>query len=119
LPINCLYDLVVDLRKRIESNRPDYFRRCIGYGHMGDGNLHLNVTSTKYDPKLFEILEPFVFDWTRKNNGSVSAEHGLGLLKRNYIYHSKSKELVSVMKNVKQMLDPKAILNPYKVLPEF
>jgi len=79
----------------------------------------LNVTSTQYDPKLFEILEPFVYEWTRDNNGSVSAEHGLGLVKRNYIYHSKPKELVDTMKKIKTIMDPKSILNPYKTLPQF
>ena len=79
----------------------------------------MNVTSTQYDPKLFDILEPFVYEWTRENNGSVSAEHGLGLMKRNYIYHSKSKELVDTMKKIKAIMDPKSILNPYKTLPQF
>lgn len=119
LPISRLYDLVIDLRERLNENKADSCIRCIGYGHMGDGNLHLNVTSAKFDPKLFNLLEPYVYDWTQKNNGSVSAEHGLGLLKRNYIYHSKTKELVDTMKQIKKIFDPKSILNPYKFLPDF
>lgn len=79
----------------------------------------MNVTSTKYDPKLFQLLEPFVYEWTKQNNGSVSAEHGLGLHKREYIYYSKSAELVETMKKIKHLMDPKSILNPYKTLPQF
>ena len=79
----------------------------------------MNVTSTKYDPKLFRLLEPFVYEWTKQNNGSVSAEHGLGLYKRDYIYYSKSAELVETMKKIKNQMDPKSILNPYKTLPQF
>ncbi|CAF0983213.1 unnamed protein product, partial [Brachionus calyciflorus] len=89
LPINKMYDLVMDTRKRFKDNNAEKeFRRCIGYGHLGDGNLHLNVTSTTYDDKIFGLLEPFLFEWTKANNGSISAEHGLGLKKRNYIYYS-------------------------------
>lgn len=117
--MNRMYNLVQDLRQRLNNERPHRLRRCVGYGHMGDGNLHLNLTSDTYDEKLFNILEPFIFEWTRDNTGSVSAEHGLGLKKRDYIYHSKPRELVDVMKNIKFMLDPKGILNPYKTLPSF
>jgi len=49
--------------------------------------------------------------------GSVSAEHGLGLSKAEYIGLSKSPEMVALMRQVKEMFDPKGILNPYKVLP--
>jgi len=50
--------------------------------------------------------------------GSISAEHGLGFKKRQYIYHSKSKSAVKVMKDIKKIFDPKGILNPYKTLPD-
>ena len=49
--------------------------------------------------------------------GSISAEHGLGFKKANYIHHSKSLAAVDNMKNIKQLFDPNAILNPYKLLP--
>jgi D-2-hydroxyglutarate dehydrogenase len=119
LPMDRMYNLVLDLRKRLNENRTESFRRCIGYGHMGDGNLHLNLTSHKYDESLFNLIEPFVFEWTRDNSGSVSAEHGLGLKKRDYIYYSKPRELVDFMKRMKVMFDPKSIMNPYKTLPQF
>ncbi|RNA02908.1 D-2-hydroxyglutarate mitochondrial [Brachionus plicatilis] len=120
LPLNKMYDLVIDIRKRFsENDAKNYFRRCIGYGHLGDSNLHLNVTSEKYDEKIFKLLEPFLYEWTMKNNGSISAEHGLGLKKKNYIYYSKTKENVEYMRKLKKLFDPKLLLNPYKTLPDF
>jgi len=50
-------------------------------------------------------------------NGSISAEHGLGFMKPNDIYYSKSMESVKIMKDIKKLLDPNGILNPYKTLP--
>lgn len=114
-----MYDLILDLRKRLDQTETESFRRCIGYGHMGDGNLHINVTSSAYDEKLFNVLEPWVFQWTKENCGSVSAEHGLGLKKRDYIYYSKPREIVDIMKYMKRIFDPKLICNPYKTLPQF
>lgn len=120
LPINKMYDLVIDIRQRfIQNDAQNDFRRCIGYGHLGDSNLHLNVTSPKYNDKIFELLEPFLYEWTKENNGSISAEHGLGLKKKNYIYYSKTKTNVEYMKRIKKLFDPKFLLNPYKTLPDY
>lgn len=84
----------------------------------GDGNLHLNITSPAKDPALLAAIEPFVYEWTARCQGSISAEHGLGLKKRNYIYYSKPSLAVGLMGDIKAMLDPKGILNPYKTLPD-
>ena len=67
----------------------------VGHGHIADGNLHLNTVMKGYDDlekakKIKEALEPFVFDYVKEKNGSVSAEHGVGLLKADYLGHSKS-----------------------------
>lgn len=88
-----------------------------GYGHLGDGNLHLNITSPKHRDEVLNAIEPYVFEWTAKYNGSISAEHGLGFKKAKYIHYSKSASSVALMRQLKGMLDPKGIMNPYKVLP--
>lgn len=119
LPLNKMYDLVIEMRNRLNEQNQKLYTRCIGYGHCGDSNLHLNITSPVYDKRLFSLLEPFIYEWTQKNNGSISAEHGLGLKKRNYIYYSKSVESVKLMQKFKKLLDPNLILNPYKTLPMF
>lgn len=55
-----------------------------GYGHIGDGNLHLNISIPGYEnvalqDKLSDVVDPFVFDYIKRVKGSVSAEHGIGL----------------------------------------
>lgn len=92
--------------------------RCCLRGPPGDGNLHLNITSPAKDPSVLAAIEPFVYEWTAKCSGSISAEHGLGLRKRNYIYYSKAPPTVALMGDIKTMMDPKGILNPYKTLPD-
>ncbi|KAG1934959.1 D-2-hydroxyglutarate dehydrogenase, mitochondrial isoform X2 [Pimephales promelas] len=114
LPVEKIYDLVQDMRGHLG----DMTKNVVGYGHVGDGNLHLNITSPSKDPALLAAIEPYVYEWTSKWKGSISAEHGLGLKKRNYIYYSKSSETVALMGSIKAMLDPKGILNPYKMLPD-
>ncbi|OWF56209.1 D-2-hydroxyglutarate dehydrogenase, mitochondrial-like [Mizuhopecten yessoensis] len=114
LPQAKFYDLVLDMRERLGSS----VIRVVGYGHVGDGNLHLNMTSPTYSSEVMGNIEPFVYDWVSKYSGSISAEHGLGFKKRNFIYHSKSKSAVSLMQQIKKSIDPNGIMNPYKVLPE-
>ncbi|KAL7879580.1 hypothetical protein SRHO_G00018340 [Serrasalmus rhombeus] len=114
LSVEKIYDLVTHMRERLG----DRAQNVVGYGHVGDGNLHLNITSPSKDPALLAAIEPYVYEWTSQYQGSISAEHGLGLKKRNYIYYSKTPEAVTLMGNIKAMLDPKGILNPYKTLPD-
>lgn len=66
---------------------------------------------------MLSRAEPFVYNWVAQRKGSISSEHGLGAIKRNYIYLSKSPQAVYYMREMKKLLDPKGILNPYKVIP--
>ncbi len=77
LPVAEMYDLVEAARARV-AGLPC---RVVGYGHLGDGNLHLNVSTPVYDDAVLERLEPWVYEWTAARRGSVSAEHGLGRMK--------------------------------------
>ncbi|XP_039084571.1 D-2-hydroxyglutarate dehydrogenase, mitochondrial isoform X1 [Hyaena hyaena] len=113
LPTERLYDLVTDLRARLGPQA----KHVVGYGHLGDGNLHLNVTSEAFSPSLLGALEPYVYEWTAGQRGSVSAEHGLGFKKRDVLGYSKPPEALRLMQQLKALLDPKGILNPYKTLP--
>ncbi|KAJ9600104.1 hypothetical protein L9F63_009615 [Diploptera punctata] len=114
LPHANFYSIVPELQARLSLNQ---VKRVCGYGHVGDGNLHLNITVPQYDSEVMKIVEPFVFEWTSKLKGSVSAEHGIGFKKTQYIHFSKSQSSLNLMTNIKQLMDPKGILNPYKVLP--
>ncbi|KAG7163479.1 D-2-hydroxyglutarate dehydrogenase, mitochondrial-like isoform X2 [Homarus americanus] len=114
LPLPHFYKMVEDMREHLGSN----ILRCCGYGHIGDGNLHLNITSKEFEKDLLNLIEPTIFEWTAKVNGSISAEHGVGFKKRNYIHYSKSSGAIALMKQLKALMDPNGILNPYKVLPD-
>ena len=97
--------------------------RLVAYGHVGDGNLHFNVSVP-----LGEDSRPFlghaaaiheaVYDIVRRFRGSISAEHGIGRLKRDALARHKGRVDLDVMRAIKQALDPRGILNPGKVLPE-
>ncbi|CAJ1930312.1 unnamed protein product [Sphenostylis stenocarpa] len=113
IPLEHMYNLVEEMRSKLGNTA-----NVIGYGHLGDGNLHLNVSTPHYDDdKILSQIEPFVYEWTSKHLGSISAEHGLGLMKANKIFYSKSRETVQLMASIKNLMDPNHILNPYKVLP--
>ena len=90
--------------------------RVASYGHVGDGNLHLNITSPEFNSEIMSAVDPFLFEFVRDCNGSISAEHGLGLRKRSHIGYSKRKLAIENMIAIKRLLDPKGILNPYKTI---
>jgi D-2-hydroxyglutarate dehydrogenase len=91
----------------------------VGYGHVGDGNLHLNVSSPHgFSDELQARLEPFVYEWTAERSGSISAEHGVGLMKAPVLGYSKGAEALDLMRRIKAQLDPHHVLNPYKVLQQ-
>ena len=112
IPLSQLYDIVGDVGKRLEEagvvGDSDEFPviAAAGYGHIGDGNLHLNVPVLRYDKKVEKLLEPFVYEWIEKVQGSISAEHGLGFAKKNYIQYSKNQEMIKLMKGIKEHYDP-------------
>jgi len=120
LPLDSMYDIVEIARERLAS-MPSV-KGVVGYGHVGDQNLHLNVVVDGHDPEVLGALEPFVFDWTTRQCGSVSAEHGVGLCKSDYLFGgdddggSTDAAQVAIMRTLKDSLDPRGILNPYKVL---
>lgn len=95
--------------------------RIVAYGHLGDGNLHFNASQPQPgNAAEFESLAPrinrAVHDLIARYGGSFSAEHGIGQLKRGELQRYKNPVALSVMRSIKQALDPKGIMNPGKVL---
>lgn len=113
LPLSKFYEIVEIMRKRLA----DRVTRCCGYGHLGDGNVHFNVVTPTFNPDVLGIIEPFIYKWVSEQKGSISAEHGIGLKKKKYLHYCKTPAAISLMRSFKQMMDPKGILNPYKLLP--
>jgi D-lactate dehydrogenase (cytochrome) len=95
--------------------------RPIPFGHLGDGNIHYNVTqpvdADRADYlKRWDEVNAAVFAVVKKYGGSISAEHGIGVLKRDLLPSVKDPVALDLMRSLKRMLDPKGILNPGKVL---
>ncbi len=95
--------------------------RMVVFGHLGDGNLHFNVSppiGTSGDDFLQhqDTINRITHDAVARFNGSISAEHGLGILRRDEAARYKSPVEMSLMRSIKQALDPLGIMNPGKVL---
>ena len=138
LPTSMLYTLVEEMKKRLAK----FNAIVVGYGHVGDGtsliiqnisqccrissssprctcivgNLHLNVMAPSHDVSLEQTMEPFIYEWIQQHGGSISAEHGIGLMKAHALGYSKTPSIIATMTKLKTLLDPSLILNPYKVL---
>lgn len=102
----------------VKKNYPEF--ENIWFGHIGDGNLHLNILKpqnmaletfkqqcAKANPEIFSILQEF--------KGSISAEHGVGLLKKEYLSYSRSPQEIHLMQSIKKIFDPNNLLNPGKL----
>ena len=97
--------------------------RIIAFGHVGDGNVHYNVTRGVGEESrrfLFAEHEPvnhIVYEAVAALGGSISAEHGLGQLKRDEIKRYKDPLELELMRSVKKTLDPLGLMNPGKLVP--
>ncbi|MCZ2158513.1 FAD-binding oxidoreductase [Bartonella sp. 220] len=119
VPLAAIPDFIAEAARIVEEIAPG--ARVVCFGHMGDGNLHYNVTQpVGADPAVFLQL------WSRVNHhihnlvmhyqGAFSAEHGIGQLKREELRTFKSPVALDIMQGIKKMLDPLGIMNPKKIL---
>ncbi|WVR05081.1 hypothetical protein IAU60_002093 [Kwoniella sp. DSM 27419] len=112
VPVDKMYELVERMRQQLKGN--ERIKGVAGFGHMGDGNLHLNVVAEEFSDEVQRAIEPFVYELVAEYNGSISAEHGLGAMKAPYISYSQSATSIDLMRQIKRVFDPKGIMNPYK-----
>ncbi|MNJ28238.1 putative FAD-linked oxidoreductase [compost metagenome] len=107
-----------DIDAIVAENYPDF--EVVWYGHIGDGNLHLNIlkpddlSKDEFFAKCATVNK-WVFEIVQKYNGSISAEHGVGMTKRDYLTYSRSPVEIQYMKAVKAVFDPNGIMNPGKI----
>ncbi|MEE3279333.1 MAG: FAD-linked oxidase C-terminal domain-containing protein, partial [Pseudomonadota bacterium] len=108
-----------DVDRIVNEHYPE-FDVC-WYGHIGDGNLHLNILkpeSLSIDA-FFERchqINPELFNLIEQRGGSISAEHGVGLLKRDFLPFSRGDAEVGLMRELKSVFDPSGVMNPGKLL---
>ena len=119
VPIAAIPDFLDEVSRAVSMALPG--ARLVPFGHMGDGNIHCNVSQpVGADRQAFlarwDEINAIVHSIVMAHHGSISAEHGIGQLKRDLLPMVKDKTAMELMRAIKETLDPKNILNPGKVL---
>ena len=117
IPINHLENFLLQSQYKINELLPE--TKFHIFGHLGDSNIHFNLIEPEnikkdfysYEKKIKRIINNLII----KFGGSVSAEHGIGILKKDDFKKTKSTKEIKLMKNIKKLFDPKNILNPNKI----
>lgn len=118
VPIRHIPDFIAAARKAVDAVSPA--ARGIAFGHVGDGNIHFNVLPAEgEDPETFNARLPAIAvaveDAAIALGGTVSAEHGIGILKRAALARMKPREQIALMRRIKALFDPENRLNPGKI----
>jgi FAD/FMN-containing dehydrogenase len=119
VPIADIPDFLDEVSRSVIQAIPG--ARLVLFGHLGDGNIHCNISQPAGAGKQaflarWDEINAIVYKSVLARKGSISAEHGIGQLKRDLLPQVKDKVAMELMRAIKQTLDPKGILNPGKVL---
>jgi FAD/FMN-containing dehydrogenase len=120
LPVAGLEAFCADLEALLAARYPGW-ELCL-FGHIGDGNLHVNIMkpddlpAETFRARTHEV-DRDLFALVQRHHGSISAEHGIGLLKRDFLGFRRTPAELTLMRALKHALDPRGLLNPGKVLP--
>jgi len=114
LPTSRIGACLARIEQALEARWPGIV--VILYGHLGDGNIHIQVAMPEGALPPRHDIEAAVFAEIARDGGTVTAEHGLGTLKKPYVGHCRSPEELALMRTMKAALDPATILNPGKVV---
>ena len=110
-----------DLLKKVKELGKEYGFKSVCYGHAGDGNLHVNIVKGELSDESWSIDLPKaisrLFEYVHELGGTISGEHGIGLVQKEYMPIVFSSSQLSLMKGIKDVFDPNGILNPGKVFP--
>lgn len=112
-------EFLIEMSAIIQKEHPDF--EVVWFGHVGDGNLHINIlkpdnlTSEQFVSRCKKVDE-VMFKMIERLEGSISAEHGVGLVKKAFLQHTRSAPEISIMRQIKAVFDPDQIMNPGKVL---
>ena len=116
--VSAVPQFLKDVDSLVREQYPEF--EIIWFGHIGDGNVHLNILKPEnLEAQLFfeqcGSVSNQVFSLVQQYGGSVSAEHGVGLLKKPYLNFSRDPQEIEYMRLIKQAFDPNGVLNPGKV----
>lgn len=113
-----LPQFLADVEAEVKTHYPDY--DVVWFGHIGDGNVHLNILKpAAVSDETFKahcaLVTPRIFAIVQRYGGSIAAEHGVGLLKKQYLSFSRTPAEIAFMRQIKQVFDPAGIMNPGKI----
>jgi FAD/FMN-containing dehydrogenase len=116
--ISAVPAFLAEVEAVVTKEYPEF--EIVWFGHIGDGNVHLNVLKPDELPmEEFQqrcgAVSKWVFEIVQRYGGSVSAEHGVGLLKKDYLQYSRSESEIELMRQIKRLFDPAGIMNPGKI----
>lgn len=119
VPVSAIPDFIERADAAVKTFIPGC--RTLPFGHLGDGNIHYNVIQpVDADGRAFlkrwDEVSAVVFEVVKKLGGSISAEHGIGVMKRDILPEYKDPVAIDLMRSIKRLLDPNGILNPGKVI---
>jgi FAD/FMN-containing dehydrogenase len=116
VPVSRMPEFLVRGDALLNELHPD--ARLLAFGHVGDGNLHYNVdlTSAEDTVEIRELISVAIYDLVAELGGSFSAEHGVGVAKKNYLEKYRGGVELELMRRLKLALDPRNILNPGRVI---
>lgn len=121
VPVSRMADFIADTVPRVENAFPG--TAALAFGHLGDGNVHYHVLAPKgaiggiWEEEEGKQISIFVHDCVTEWDGSISAEHGIGQMKRDELGRLGDPAALSILRSVKHALDPQGLLNPGKLIP--
>jgi len=120
VPVPRITEFIAALRKTVTTANP--LHNVVVFGHVGDGNLHVNTLkmASCSDQEFWDTCKTVdneIFKLVQSYDGSISAEHGVGLLKKDFLHLSRTAAEIELMRGIKRVFDPDGIMNPGKVLP--
>ncbi|WP_241730114.1 FAD-binding oxidoreductase [Pseudomonas sp. SST3] len=114
VPVARIGECAEHIRANLKRDWP--VLNALFFGHVGDGNLHVVVCRVPNSPEELERVEKAVYSVVGRYRGSISAEHGVGTLKKHWLAYSRTPAELALMRGLKKVLDPKGLLNPGKLI---
>ncbi|PCH61389.1 MAG: FAD-binding oxidoreductase [SAR86 cluster bacterium] len=102
-----------EVEKRLRAQWPQAIMGL--FGHIGDGNVHIVINVGPETRRYHHQIDTIIYTLVQELNGSVSAEHGIGIMKKEFLAFTRKPAEIALMKNLKHSLDPKGILNPGRI----
>ena len=114
IPISNIGNIITSIIQDLE--KLDDVKTIFPFGHVADGNIHFIIGRDINTPEVIDKINSIVYSPLKKFKGSLSAEHGIGLHKKEYLKTTRSNEEIKLMEQIKTMFDPKNILNPGRII---